>query len=103
MTKIPVKRGSKKKTEPSGENKGDIAKTGARPRRRGGAKSNRQAEVVSQLLETVESKLTEGEVKPTVGDFIRLLQLQKELEEGEVREVTVEWLGKPETEESKDG
>ena len=50
------------------------------------------AEVVEQILERVEQKLSEGEVKATLGDYIRLVQLQKELEEEEPGEITVRWV-----------
>ena len=37
--------------------------------------------MVEQIIERVEQKIGEGEVKATLGDYIRLVQLQKELEE----------------------
>ena len=48
--------------------------------------------MVQQILEKVEQKLNEGEVKATLGDYIRLVQLQKELEEEEPAEITVKWI-----------
>jgi hypothetical protein len=48
--------------------------------------------VVEQIIERVEQKIGEGEVKATLGDYIRLLQLQKELEEEEPGEITVRWV-----------
>ena len=38
--------------------------------------------MVEQILERVEQKLGEGEVKATLSDYIRLVQLQQELEAG---------------------
>jgi hypothetical protein len=55
-------------------------------------KRNKQAEVVEQILEKVEQKLGEGDVKATLGDYIRLVQLQKELEDEEPGEITVTWV-----------
>jgi hypothetical protein len=43
------------------------------------------------LLAKVEDKL-HGDVKASLGDYIRLIQLQKELEEDEVREIKVTWV-----------
>ena len=51
-----------------------------------------RAQVVRGLLRKMEQTLGQGEVKPTVSDFIRLLQLQKEMDDDEVREVTVTWV-----------
>jgi hypothetical protein len=47
--------------------------------------------VVAKLLETVEKKLGTG-LKASLGDYIRLVQLHKELEEDEVREIKVTWV-----------
>ena len=63
-------------------------------------KRTKKAEVVEQLLEKVEQRLAEGDVKATVGDYIRLVQLQKELEEEEPGEITVRWVD-PEKMESE--
>jgi len=54
--------------------------------------NKKKARVVQQILEKVEQKLNEGEVKATLGDYIRLVQLQKELEEEEPAEITVKWI-----------
>jgi hypothetical protein len=56
-----------------------------------------KAKVVSKLLEDVEKKLGKS-IKASLGDYIRLVQLQKELEEDEVREIKVRWID-PEAEE----
>ena len=52
----------------------------------------KQAQVVEELIGKVEQKLSKGEVKATLGDYIRLVQLQKELEEDEPREIKVTWV-----------
>jgi hypothetical protein len=65
-------------------------------------KRTKKAEIVEQILERVEQRLGDGDVKATVGDYIRLVQLQKELEEEEPGEITVRWVDpekmEPETE-----
>ena len=53
--------------------------------------SRRQADVVSKLLEKVEKALGTT-VKASLGDYIRLVQLYKELEDDEVREIKVTWV-----------
>ena len=61
-------------------------------------KRNKKAEVVEQLIERVEQKFGEGDVKATLGDYIRLVQLQKELEDEELGEITVTWVDPEKTE-----
>jgi hypothetical protein len=56
------------------------------------------AGIVKKLLEKVEKKLSEDEVKATLGDYIRLVQLHKELEEEQPREIKVTWVEAEETE-----
>jgi hypothetical protein len=67
-----------------------------KPVERGG-----RAEVVKRLLKNVEKKLSGKEVKATLGDYIKLVQLQKELdEEQQPKEIKVTWV---EPEETKSG
>ena len=49
----------------------------------------------------MEEKLASDELKPTVGDFIRLVQLDKELTEEQPREIKVSWV-EPEEQSEKD-
>jgi hypothetical protein len=60
----------------------------------------RQSEVVSKLLEKVEKEL-DTSVKASLGEYIRLVQLQKDLEEEEVREIKVTWVEPEEGAEEK--
>ena len=46
---------------------------------------------MEKLLKNVERKLGGEDVKATLGDYIRLMQLQKELEE-EPTDITVTWV-----------
>ena len=55
-------------------------------------KKKTQAAVVKKLLKNVEKKLGGEDVKATLGDYIRLVQLQQELEEEEPRDITVTWV-----------
>ena len=58
-----------------------------------------KAEIVDGLLQNMEEKLQEPEFKASIGDFIRLLQLRKELEEERPREITVRWVEPSEKED----
>lgn len=52
---------------------------------------------MKKLLKNVEKKLGGEDVKATLGDYIKLMQLQQELEEEEPRDITVTWVNpKPE-------
>jgi hypothetical protein len=49
--------------------------------------------VVRELLAKVESKLIgDTEVKVTMADYIRLVQLKNELDEDEPRDIRVTWV-----------
>jgi hypothetical protein len=61
-------------------------------------KRNKKAEVVEQMLQRVEQKLGTGDVKATLADYIRLVQLQKGLEDEEPGEITVTWVDPDKTE-----
>ena len=52
----------------------------------------KQAAVVNKLMEMFEAKVDGKELKATLSDFIRLLQLQKELEDEQPREIKVTWV-----------
>ena len=52
---------------------------------------------MEELIGQVEKKLGSGDVKATVGDYIRLVQLQKELEDDELKEIEVRWVDPKET------
>lgn len=51
-----------------------------------------RAEIVSGLLKKMEEKLGADPGKATLVDYIRLVQLQKELEDEEPRDITVQWV-----------
>lgn len=48
--------------------------------------------LVEKMIRNIETKLDSQEIKATLSDFIRLLQLQKELAEEKPREITVTWV-----------
>jgi hypothetical protein len=57
-----------------------------------------RADLVEKALHRIEEKLASSEVKATFGDFIRLLQLQKELQIDRPQEIKVTWIDSSETE-----
>ena len=61
-------------------------------------KKKTQAAVVDKLLKNVEKKLAGKDVKATLGDYIKLVQLQTELEEEELKDIKVTWV-EPKSEE----
>jgi hypothetical protein len=62
-------------------------------------KSNRATEVrnsrkarVTELLEQIEAKLNVKDMKITLGDFIRLMQLERDLgQDDQPREIIITW------------
>lgn len=56
-----------------------------------------QARVVKKIRERVEQKLSESDAKVTLGDYIRLVQLEKELEDEEPKEIKVTWVNPDQT------
>ena len=47
---------------------------------------------MKQLLEKMEAKLGGRSAKASLGDYIRLLQLHRELEEEEATDIKVTWV-----------
>jgi hypothetical protein len=52
-------------------------------------------DAVNKMLQLLEKKMSEGEVKATLGDYIRLIQLQKDMSEEQPSEITVTWVDAP--------
>jgi hypothetical protein len=50
------------------------------------------ADAVKRIRKKVEEKLEAVAVKGTLADYVRLLQLEKELDEEEPREIKVQWV-----------
>ncbi len=51
-----------------------------------------KAKKLDRLLAKVEDKLENEQTKASVGDFIRLLQLRKEIEDERPRKIEVRWV-----------
>ena len=61
-------------------------------------RDSKRADLVEKAIESMEHKLAASDVKATFGDFIRLLQLQKELQVEQTREIKVTWIDPSEKE-----
>jgi hypothetical protein len=61
-----------------------------------GQSRSKRSQAVRQLLDKVEKTFEERQAKATLGDYIRLIQLQRELEAEEPKNITVTWVD-PET------
>lgn len=64
--------------------------TAAKPVTPRGTKA--RAEAVKKILLNVEKKMAGKELKATLGDYIKLIQLQKEMGEEPARELKVTWV-----------
>jgi hypothetical protein len=68
--------------------------------RRGGRTSRlKRTNLVDKMIKDFAASLKKGEVKVSVGDFVRLVQLREDLdEEEEPKEIRVTWVEPPEKE-----
>lgn len=77
----------------SGKTKGETKK-----------RRTKKSKLVRDVIEKIEEKLAKDELKPTVGDLVRLVELEKKLEEEEDRpkEIKVSWVERDEKEHASD-
>ena len=59
-----------------------------------------KAKLIDEILARLEERLKKSDFRASVGDFIRLLELRKELEEERPREIVVRWVEPSETEDA---
>ena len=52
----------------------------------------RISELLAKAMRTLESKIKEKELKPTVGDYLKLLQMEQEFEQETPKEIKVTWV-----------
>jgi hypothetical protein len=48
--------------------------------------------VLAKVITNMEEKLGKEEFKPSLADYLKLVQLQSDLEEGEKKEIKVTWV-----------
>ena len=66
-------------------------------RNKGGpAETMARALAVKNLLQKVEDKMAKDDLKATLGDYIKLIQLSKEMEGEPKTEIKVTWIEEPE-------
>jgi hypothetical protein len=58
--------------------------------------SKARAEAVQQILLRVEKQMSEGAVKASIGDYVKLLQLSKDMSTEPKTEIRVTWIEEPE-------
>jgi len=80
--------GGRKKTVKKTEEPKGVAEPEARP----AMLEEDRAAVVKKLLKKLEEQMGGGAVKASLGDYIRLVQLHKELDEQSPREIKVTWV-----------
>ncbi len=51
-----------------------------------------QAQAVRSMLNKIETKMKGNQMKATLGDYIRLVQLHKELDDESPKEIRVTWV-----------
>ena len=54
-----------------------------------------RAIAVKNLLQKVEDKMAKEDLKATLGDYIKLIQLSKEMEDEPKTEIKVTWIEEP--------
>ena len=61
-----------------------------------------QAQAVKHMLTRIETKMKGDQMKATLGDYIRLVQLHKELDDESPKEIRVTWVEPAETGSAKE-
>ena len=54
--------------------------------------TDRALVLVRRLVEKIERQLDQTDAKGSIADYVKLLQLQKELEEKRIRRIEVKWV-----------
>ena len=55
----------------------------------------RISELLASAIKNMEERLKSSDFKPSLGDYLKLLQLEKEMEEGTPAEIKVTWVEPP--------
>ena len=89
---MAISKTSSKEQSKSGAARGRRA---AKPKIETGTKTARaggQAQAVKHMLTRIETKMKGDQMKATLGDYIRLVQLHKELDDESPKEIRVTWV-----------
>ena len=71
--------------------KKQASKRGSTSRRKT-ASSRRIAKLVTKAIEGIESRLNDEKDPPGIGDYIKVMQLQKDIADEQPKEITVTWV-----------
>ena len=52
----------------------------------------RVSEVLAKAIASFESRIKEKDLNPTITEYLKLVQLEQELEQGEAKEIKVTWI-----------
>jgi hypothetical protein len=55
----------------------------------------RISEFLAKAIEGIESRLEEKDFKPSIGDYLKLVQMEQELEQEAPKEIKVTWIEPP--------
>jgi hypothetical protein len=84
MSSKAVSKGAAARSKPAVKSKVEtVTKT---------AGSGGQAQAVKGMLTKIEKKMKGDQMKATLGDYIRLVQLHKELDDESPKEIRVTWV-----------
>jgi hypothetical protein len=67
-------------------------KTQGRPKQASGDSEEQTIPRIRALLDKFEAQMDGSELKVSVGDYIRLIQMKRELDETEPRDIEVRWV-----------
>ena len=76
-------------------------KTAAKAKRRAPVKREDKARIskfLDNAMKQFEKRLESEDIKPTVGDYLKLMQIEKELDRDEAKEIKVTWVDQEESE-----
>jgi hypothetical protein len=55
----------------------------------------RISRLLLKTIDSIEGRLQSSDFKPTLGDYLKLLQIEKEMEEVSPKEIRVTWVNPP--------
>ena len=61
----------------------------------------RYQEILAKAIEGFEKRINEGDFKPTVAEYLKLLQLEQETAQETAKEIKVTWIDPPLTSDSE--
>jgi predicted component of type VI protein secretion system len=56
------------------------------------AEKTKIAKLLRKVIEQFEKRLQNEDIKPTIGDYLKLVQIEKEMQKDEAKEIKVTWV-----------